>query len=78
MKFRELAMSNADFDAWLKQVKSAPEALSMDVYAGVARPSEKVAVRYFSTVDPKLFKNIVAKYNNGRFDVNGENCVTKG
>ena len=58
---------------------SADDAMvRMDVYAGVARPSEKVAVRYFSTVDPKLFKNIVAKYNNGRFDVNGENCVTKG
>ena len=78
MKFRALAMSPADFDAWLKRVKTAPEGLSMDVYAGVARPSEKVAVRYFSTVDPKLFKNIVAKYNYGRFDVNGENCVTKG
>ncbi|AET94559.1 ubiquinol oxidase (plasmid) [Burkholderia sp. YI23] len=78
MKFRALAMSGAEFDAWLKKVKTAPESLSMDVYSGVARPSEKVAVRYFSTVDPKLFNNIVAKYNNGRFDVNGANCVTKG
>ncbi|EKS70486.1 MULTISPECIES: ubiquinol oxidase subunit II [Caballeronia] len=77
MKFRALAMSNEDFDAWLKQVKNAPENLSMDVYAGVARPSEKVAVRYFSTVDPKLFNNIVAKYNYGN-SVVGANCVTKG
>ena len=77
MKFRALAMSDADFDAWIKQVKNAPEALSMDVYAGVARPSEKVAVRYFSTVDPKLFNNIVAKYNYGN-SVVGANCVTKG
>jgi cytochrome o ubiquinol oxidase subunit II len=78
MKFRALAMSNTDFDAWVKKVKTAPDALSMDVYAGVARPSEKAPVRYFSTVDPKLFNNIVAKYNNGRFDVNDANCVTKG
>jgi cytochrome o ubiquinol oxidase subunit 2 len=77
MKFRALAMSNGDFDAWLKQVRNAPEALSMDVYTGVARPSEKVAVRYFSTVDPKLFSNIVAKYNYGN-SVVGANCVTKG
>ncbi|SAK50116.1 ubiquinol oxidase polypeptide II [Caballeronia temeraria] len=77
MKFRALAMSNADFDAWLKKVKTAPENLSMDVYAGVAQPSEKVAVRYFSTVDPKLFNNIVAKYNYGN-SVVGANCVTKG
>ncbi|SAK78611.1 ubiquinol oxidase polypeptide II [Caballeronia pedi] len=77
MKFRALAMSDADFDAWIKKVKTAPENLSMDVYAGVARPSEKVAVRYFSTVDPKLFSNIVAKYNYGN-SVVGANCVTKG
>ncbi|MFM0326810.1 ubiquinol oxidase subunit II [Caballeronia glebae] len=77
MKFRALAMSSADFDAWVKKVKSAPESLSMDVYAGVARPSEKVAVRYFSTVDPKLFNNIVAKYNYGN-SVVGANCATKG
>jgi cytochrome o ubiquinol oxidase subunit II len=78
MKFRALAMSQADFDAWLKQVKSSPDNLSMDVYAGVARPSEKAAVKYFSTVDPKLFNNIVAKYNYGKFDVNGANCAIKG
>src|SRR5579863_9124701 len=41
MKFRALAMSPADFDAWVKKVKTAPDGLSMDVYAGVARPSEK-------------------------------------
>jgi cytochrome o ubiquinol oxidase subunit 2 len=78
MKFRALAMSSADFDAWQKKVKTAPARLDMDVYAGVAKPSEKDPVKYFSTVDPKLFNNIVGKYNNGRFDVNGENCVTKG
>jgi len=77
MKFRALAMSPAEFDSWLKKVKTAPEALDMNVYAGVARPSEKVAVRYFSTVDPKLFNNIVGKYNNGNVTV-GANCVTKG
>ncbi|WP_244850739.1 ubiquinol oxidase subunit II [Caballeronia sp. SL2Y3] len=77
MKFRALALSQADFDSWVKKVKTAPEALNMDVYAGVARPSQKVAVRYSSTVDPKLFNNIVGKYNNGNVTV-GTNCVTKG
>jgi cytochrome o ubiquinol oxidase subunit II len=77
MKFRALALSNGDFDAWVRQVKDSQENLSMDVYAGVARPSEKVAVRYFSTVDPRLFSNIVAKYNYGNSTV-GANCVTKG
>jgi cytochrome o ubiquinol oxidase subunit II len=78
MKFRALAMSQGDYDAWIKKVKSENTNLSMDVYAGVAQPSEKAPVKYFSTVDPKLFNNIVAKYNNGNVDVNGANCVTKG
>jgi cytochrome o ubiquinol oxidase subunit II len=78
MKFRALAMSQGDYDAWIKKVKSENANLSMDVYAGVAQPSEKAPVKYFSTVDPKLFNNIVAKYNNGNVDVNGANCVTKG
>ncbi|WP_250455087.1 ubiquinol oxidase subunit II [Caballeronia sp. ATUFL_M2_KS44] len=77
MKFRALAMSQADFDSWVQKVKTAPEGLDMNVYAGVSRPSQKVAVRYFSTVDPKLFNNIVGKYNNGNVAV-GANCVTKG
>jgi cytochrome o ubiquinol oxidase subunit II len=78
MKFRALAMSQGDYDAWIKKVKSENANLSMDVYAGVAQPSEKAPVKYFSTVDPMLFNNIVAKYNNGNVDVNGANCVTKG
>ena len=77
MKFRALAMSQAEFDAWVQKVKTAPEGLDMNVYAGVSRPSQKEAVRYFSTVDPKLFNNIVGKYNNGNVAV-GANCVTKG
>ncbi|WP_244817860.1 ubiquinol oxidase subunit II [Caballeronia sp. Lep1P3] len=77
MKFRALAMSQTDFDAWVANVKTAQEGLDMNVYAGVSRPSQKVAVRYFSTVDSKLFNNIVGKYNNGNVAV-GANCVTKG
>jgi cytochrome o ubiquinol oxidase subunit 2 len=65
MKFRTLAKSPADFDAWVAQVKAAQQPLSMDQYASVAKPTEKVPVQYFSSVDPKLFHNIIAKYNNG-------------
>jgi cytochrome o ubiquinol oxidase subunit II len=51
----------------------------MDKYAQVATPSEKVPVQYFSTVDPKLFNNIIAKYNNGHVtDFNDASCGTKG
>ncbi|WP_183268000.1 COX aromatic rich motif-containing protein, partial [Burkholderia pseudomallei] len=35
--------------------------------------------RYYSTVDPRLFNNIIAKYNDGRvLDLKDAACRTKG
>ncbi len=65
MKFRAIAASSADFDAWVKQVKASSNQLDPDTYRRVAAPSEKDPVQYFSHVDSALFNNIVAKYNNG-------------
>jgi cytochrome o ubiquinol oxidase subunit II len=79
MKFRTLATSQQDFDAWVQKVKASQTQLSMDQYATVATPSEKAPVEYFSTVDPKLFNNIIAKYNNGHVtNFSDPSCVTKG
>jgi cytochrome o ubiquinol oxidase subunit 2 len=79
MKFRTLATSQQDFDAWVQKVKASQTQLSMDQYATVAQPSEKAPVEYFSTVDPKLFNNIIAKYNNGHVtNFSDPSCVTKG
>ncbi|WP_042338792.1 ubiquinol oxidase subunit II [Paraburkholderia ferrariae] len=79
MRFRTLATSQSDFDAWVRKVKASSTALSMDEYASVAQPTEKAPVAYFSTVDPKLFNNIIAKYNNGHVtDFSDPSCVTKG
>jgi cytochrome o ubiquinol oxidase subunit II len=79
MKFRTIASNQQDFDAWVQKVKASSTQLSMDKYAQVATPSEKVPVQYFSTVDPKLFNNIIAKYNNGHVtDFNDASCGTKG
>src|ERR1700688_1134475 len=65
MKFRAIAASGADFDTWVKQVRASSKDLDADVYHGVAAPSEKVPVQFFSHVDPALFNNIIAKYDNG-------------
>ncbi|WP_322011447.1 ubiquinol oxidase subunit II [Paraburkholderia sp. J12] len=79
MRFRTIATSQGDFDAWVRKVKASPAALGMDEYAAVAQPTEKAPVAYFSTVDPKLFNNIIAKYNNGHVtDFTDPSCVTKG
>ncbi|WP_296663543.1 ubiquinol oxidase subunit II [Paraburkholderia sp.] len=79
MKFRTLATNQQDFDAWVQKVKASTTTLSMDQYATVAKPSEKTPVQYFSTVDPKLFTNIIAKYNNGHVtETSDASCGTKG
>ena len=77
MKFRTLAVSAADFNTWVQKVKASPERLDMDGYYAVAKPSEKNPVRYFSAVDPKLFRNVIAKYNSGHVvDFRDANCIT--
>lgn len=77
MKFRTLAVSTADFNGWVQKVKASPDRLDMDRYGIVAKPGEKDPVRYFSSVDPKLFHNVIAKYNSGHVvDFSDANCNT--
>ena len=78
MKFRALAKSPDAFNAWVAQVRASSDYLDMNTYSSVAAPSEKVPVRYFSSVDPRLFHNIVAKYNNGNvLDLQDSSCGTQ-
>ncbi|MFT4070174.1 ubiquinol oxidase subunit II [Paraburkholderia sp.] len=80
MKFRTLATSPEDFNAWVTKVRASSDRLDMDRYHAVSEPSEKDPVRYFSTVDPKLFNNIIARYNNGNVldNMKDANCAPKG
>jgi cytochrome o ubiquinol oxidase subunit 2 len=80
MKFRALATSPEDFNAWVAKVRASSDRLDMDRYHAVSTPSEKDPVRYFSTVDPKLFNNIIARYNNGNVleNMKDANCTPKG
>jgi cytochrome o ubiquinol oxidase subunit 2 len=79
MKFRALATTPEQFDAWVKKVKASSDRLDMDTYYAVAKPSEKDPVRYFSSTDPELFNKIMAKYNNGHYlDTTGSLCRIKG
>lgn len=65
MKFRALALSPADFDAWVAKVKAAPQQLDASTYKSVAAASIAAPVQYFSKVDGDVFGKIVAKYNVG-------------
>ncbi|MFL9910576.1 ubiquinol oxidase subunit II [Paraburkholderia sp. RL17-337-BIB-A] len=80
MKFRTLATSPEEFNAWVAKVRASSDTLSMDRYHAVSAPSEKDPVRYFSSVDPRLFHNIIARYNNGNVmdNMKDANCAPKG
>src|SRR5580698_11192355 len=80
MKFRAVATTPEAFAAWVKTVKGSPAELDGVNYASVAAPSDKHPVTYFSSVDPKLFHNIIARYNNGNvMDLkDASNCKAKG
>ncbi|MGF6574976.1 cytochrome o ubiquinol oxidase subunit 2 [Paraburkholderia sp. GAS333] len=79
MKFRALAKSPADFAAWVAQVRASKDNLDMNRYSVVSEPEEKATVGYFSSVDPKLFHNIIARYNNGHvMDPKDAICAVKG
>ena len=65
MKFRALATPQDQFDAWVAKVRASSNPLDAHSYESVAAPSEKTPVTYFSTVTPKLFESIMAKYNVG-------------
>ena len=41
MKFKAVATTQADFDAWVSEVKSAPKQLDAATYEALAKPSER-------------------------------------
>jgi len=62
MKFKAVATSQADFDAWVTEVKNAPKQLDTAEYAALAKPSEKNPVELYSSYAPNLFQTIIDKY----------------
>ncbi|AXI02351.1 ubiquinol oxidase subunit II [Aquirhabdus parva] len=65
MTFKAIANSPAEFDAWVKQVKQAPQALNTDTYKTLEKPTIKHPVEYYSTVTPDLFDTIIVNAQKG-------------
>lgn len=59
MRFRFHGMDDAAFNAWVGQNKSAKNSLSREAYLALAKPSEKVPVMRFGSVDSSLYDAIV-------------------
>jgi cytochrome o ubiquinol oxidase subunit 2 len=66
MRFRFHGVSNAEFAGWVSRIKTGGGGLNRTNYIRLEKPSEKVPVMRFGTVDPGLFKAIV------------EQCVAPG
>ncbi|WP_407315193.1 ubiquinol oxidase subunit II [Pseudomonas sp. nanlin1] len=62
MKFKATATTQADFDAWVSEVKNSPKQLDAATYDALAKPSEKNPVELYSSYAPNLFQTIIDKY----------------
>ncbi len=61
--FAAIAMTPADFDAWLKRVGQSPDKLDTTTYAELAKPSAAHPVVHYSAVESGLFDRIIGKYD---------------
>ncbi|MDI2591860.1 ubiquinol oxidase subunit II [Pseudomonas sp. N3-W] len=62
MKFKAIATTQEDFDAWVSDVKKAPKQLEKAEYEALSKPSQNNPVELYSSVTPNLFQIIVDKY----------------
>lgn len=62
MNFEVRSTSQADFDAWVKEVKQSPNKLGPEEYAELAKQSENNKVAYYRSRQAVLFENIKMKY----------------
>ncbi|MCD2323025.1 ubiquinol oxidase subunit II [Sphingomonas sp. IC-56] len=59
MRFKLRGVSPDDFNRWVAGVKGSGGALTSANYIALAKPSEKVPVMRFASVEPKLFDRVV-------------------
>ena len=62
MKFIATASSNEDFERWVAEVRSAPQALDFNQFKALAAPSKNARVQHFSSVEPLLFKKVIDQF----------------
>ena len=62
MTFDAIATTDEGFQAWVDEVKSAPEELTDDVMKSLREKSRDVPPRYFASVNPLLFNNVIERF----------------
>jgi cytochrome o ubiquinol oxidase subunit 2 len=59
MRFAFHGVDQAGFDAWIAKAKASQDKLGRDVYLELEKPSEKVPVKLYNSVDADLYKLIL-------------------
>ena len=59
MNFRFVGLDQAGFDAWVAKAKGTDKPLSRSAYLELERPSEREPVRFYSSVEPGLYGQIL-------------------
>jgi cytochrome o ubiquinol oxidase subunit II len=62
MQFTARASSQADFDAWVKNIQKKQQKLSQTVYNQLALPSENNPQAFYAPVSKDLFNNVMMKF----------------
>ena len=62
MKFKAIAMSNFDFDAWVAKVRASDRQLAAADYKVLAKPSEAEPVALYGKVEDGLYTGILHQY----------------
>jgi cytochrome o ubiquinol oxidase subunit 2 len=62
MKFKAIATTQEDFNAWVQEAKSSPKQLEKAEYEALAKPSQNNPVELYSSYTPDLFQKIIDKY----------------
>jgi len=63
MKFTAESVSDANFDAWVRQVKTSPsERLTPDTYQALAQPTREQKQLQYASTTPGLYDTVMEKY----------------
>lgn len=62
MAFVANSVSSSDFEKWIGLVRLYSNSLSMDNYNQLAKPSKRVPIVYYSSVEKNLYSRVIAKY----------------
>lgn len=63
MVFKAVSSSEEDFQSWVEQVKRSGSFLDFDRYENLVKPSENDPASFYLLRDPRLFDQIIEKYN---------------